>query len=677
MNGNTLKDLLPEKLRKDLTPAEAKLLESTQEGAEADFRSGDQEKDNPENSEKWGPERTLRPELLYWLCTDPEAGRQVHAKGIWIWGAKIVGPLDFTSATLLHPLAICKSALEDIELAYAETRNLNFSGSSMHSIRADGLSVNGQLFLIEVTVKGGVRLLGAIIGGQLACNKAIFENPRGYAFNADGISVNGGIIFNKVTAKGEVRFLGAHIRGPLDCIGATFENHMVVAFNADGLSIEGSLFLSGVTANGEVRLLGAEISSQLDCTGATFENPEGNAFNADGLFVKVGMFLSEVKAKGEVRLLSADIGGVLTCEKATFENPKGYAFNADRLSVKGSMFLREFTAKGEVRLPGADIGGQLNCNRATFEKNPEGYAFNADGLSVKGDMFLREVTAKGEVRLPGADIGGQLECNGAIFENPWGQAFNAENLKVTQVLFFTMKKTTGSLNLLHANVGVLVDQEECWPGKGDLILDGFEYGALAGANTPQTAKKRLEWLRLQPKEFFSLQPYEQLAKVFRNSGRESDARAVLIAKQDDLRRFGKLSRPTWAWNWFLGFTIGHGYQSERAILFILLFFLIGSGIFYQAGKQGVIQPSKESIYLDPDFIASQKAPSGYPSFCPIIYSIDVFIPFVNLHQEDFWLPDASRPYGWWFQLYFWIHIIAGWGLSTLAALSLTGLIRKD
>jgi len=622
MNGNTLKDLLPEKLRKDLTPAEEKLLESSQEGAEADFRSGDQEKDNPENSEKWGSERTIRAELLYWLCTDPKAGRRAHAKGIWIWGAKIAGSLDFTSATLPHSIAICKSAIEDIELAYAETRNLNFSGSSIHSIRADGLSANGQLFLIEVTVKGGVRLPGANIGGQLACKKAIFENPRGYAFNADGIAVNGGIIFNKVTAKGEVRFLGAHIRGPLDCIGAIFENHMAVAFNADGLSIEGSVFLSGVTANGAVRLIGAEISSQLDCTGSTFKNPTGKAFSADGFLVKGGMFFNGVRAYGEVRFLGANIHGQLACNGALFENLNGLALKADRISINGS-------------------------------------------------MFLTDITAKGKVLLIGADISGGLDCNGATFENLGDYAFNAQNLEVTQVLFFDMKKTAGILNLEHAKVGVLVDLEASWPEKGNLLLDGFEYGALAGDNTPQTSKKRLEWLRLQPKDSFSLQPYEQLAKVFRNAGRESDAREVLIAKQEDLRHYGKLRWYSKAWNRILGITIGHGYKSGRVFYFIFYFLLLGSIMFCQANKLGVMKSVKE-------------VSSGNPPFNSIIYSIDAFVPFLNLHQEDYWLPNAENTYPYdckWccqmFRGYLWFHIAMGWVFSTLAALSLSGLIRKD
>jgi hypothetical protein len=77
------------------------------------------------------------------------------------------------------------------------------------------------------------------------------------------------------------------------------------------------------------------------------------------------------------------------------------------------------------------------------------------------------------------------------------------------------------------------------------------------------------------------------------------------------------------------------------------------------------------------FTDSGIEPSTYPKFNNWVYSVDTFVPFVNLHQEEYWLPDASRPRGWFFRGYIWIHIILGWVFSTLAALSLTGIVRKE
>jgi len=104
MPKTTLEGLLPQELKKDLTPAEEILLDKAQKGEPADFRSGDKETDKPENADNWGDDRRIRANLLYWLCVDREASELVHAKGVVIHGAQVEGQLDFDAATLPHRL---------------------------------------------------------------------------------------------------------------------------------------------------------------------------------------------------------------------------------------------------------------------------------------------------------------------------------------------------------------------------------------------------------------------------------------------------------------------------------------------------------------------------------------------------------------------------------------------
>jgi len=520
MPKTTLKGLLPQELKKDLTPAEKILLAKARKGELADFRSGDKETDRPENADNWGDQRRVRADLLYWLCTDREASELVHAKGVRIVGAKVEGGLDFEAATLPHPLVLIHCAIpENIILLHAQTRTIILSGSHTGPISADGLTTHGDVFL-------------------------------------------------------------------------------------------------------------------------------RNGF----------------QAKGEVRLLGANIGGDLSCIGATFNNPKGKALNADGLTTKGHVFLRKgFQAKGEVRLLRANIGGDLDCDGATFE-NPEGEALNADGLTTQGYLFLRNAKVRGQVWLLGANIGANLECDGATFENPEGQALFAERLLVKGGLFWRSLKErpVGTINLIHAQVGQLVDDAESWPLADNVWLDGFEYEAF-GVDSPRTAKERLDWLALQPEKPFHPQPYEQLAKVFRQTGREVEARKVLIAKQDALRRHGELGRLSKAWNWFLGISIAHGYEPWRVMWFMVVMIMIGWGVFWGADTLTVMEPTKGSGYQ--------------PDFSPFIYSLEVFVPLVDLHQESYWLPNAT--YRELFRVYFWLHIIVGWISSTLLLAALTGLVRKE
>ncbi len=408
-----------------------------------------------------------------------------------------------------------------------------------------------------------------------------------------------------------------------------------------------------------VQVAGAKVTGVLDLEAATLLHP----LTLDYCAVKEAIILRDAETR-TLSLQGSHTGPV----------------SADRMKTRGSVFLRYgFHARGEVRLLGADIEGDLDCIGGTFE-NENGYALNADGMKTMGDVFLRDkFHAKGEVNLLGAEIGGDLSCIDGTFENEKGVTLNAENMTVKGVFFWrTKERPAGVVDLMHANVGQLSDNKESWPEEGKLALDGFEYGALAPDDTPKSAEERLRWIGLQLPEPFKPQPYEQLAKVLRGMGHEEDARDVLIAKNDDMRKYGELSRITKLWYWFLGGTIRYGWRTRRVILgFIFPMLILGWGMFWCANDLKVMQPSKERVYMSTEFKEDGTVPPTYPVLSPLSYSIDTFVPFVNLHQENYWLPDASRPWGWLFRIYLWAHILLGWLSSTLALVSLTGLIRKE
>ncbi|MDP2168050.1 MAG: hypothetical protein Q8J64_06945, partial [Thermodesulfovibrionales bacterium] len=350
------------------------------------------------------------------------------------------------------------------------------------------------------------------------------------------------------------------------------------------------------------------------------------------------------------------------------------SLSADGISVKGNVFLSGVKAKGEVRLLGAKIGGQLDCENAEFV-NEEGYAFSADGISVKGDMFLRGVKAKGEVRLLGANIGGQLSCKDAEFVNKEGYAFNATSAIINELLLWETK-FKGRLSLSRAKVKVLADDEQSRPDKGKLSIDGFEYEMFRLPKN-ENAEKRLGWIRLMTESSFYAQPYEQLAKVFKQMGHETDRKKALYEKHEDLRKYGALSKKGKLWNRFLGVTIGHGYKTWRLLLWIIPIILLGAGLFCYADNLEVMQPSKERVYLDPDFKRTGVLPERYSRFNAFIYSIDAFFPFVDLHQEGYYLPDSTRQHGNRFRYYLWLHIFSGWVFSTLAMAAFTGIVRRE
>jgi hypothetical protein len=500
--------ILPDRLKEHLTPAEQRLLECIANDEEADFSAPDENQNDPTQWAAWGPERTIRSALLFWLCTDQQAAACIPPKGIRIRGARIEGRLDFEGATLAHRLSLIRCAIpEGIVLTDARARRIDLSDSYTQGLYASGLTTEGDLVLSGLICVGAVQLVRAHIKGQLVCHRVRLENPNGDALFADWMTVEGAAVLDE-----------------------------------------------GFHATGEVRLPGTHIKGQLSCRGARLENPNGNALFADGMTVEESVFLDE-----------------------------------------------GFHATGMVRLTGAHIWS--------------------------------------------------LSCRNARFENPNGVA----------------------LNLEYARIRVLVDDEGSWPQQGRLRIDGLEYEGFAGDPTPMDAQRRLEWLRRQLPHFRP-QPYDQLARVFRRMGWEAEAVEVLIAKQKDLIRYGKLSWWGKLTRRILGVTIGYGYRPRRAFFWGLAFVIAGGLIFKWAYTHDLMVPVK--ILTDPLYRESGTIPTGYPRFQDWAYSLDVFLPIVDLHQESFWLPDAGKPWGATLWLYLRLHILAGWVFSTLFVSGVTGLVKS-
>ena len=546
------------------------------------------------------------------------------------------------------------------------------------ALSGDRANVRGSVFLNSgFSAEGDVRLPGAQIGGNLDCSSGTFKNPGNRALSADGANVKGSVLLNdRFSAEGGVGLLGVHVGGDLDSSRGTFKNPGKDALSADRADVKGSVFLrDGFNAEGEVRLVGAQIGCDLSCGGGTFNNPGERALSFHSARVEGSIYLRcGFTAHGVVGLLYAQIGRSLDCHGGTFKNPGKDVLSADGANVRGDVFLTAgFSAEGEVRLHGAQIDGDLNCIGGTF-KNPGKHALSADGANVKGCVLLRDdFSAGGEVRLPGAQIGGQLDCSGGAFSD-----MNAESARVVASLLWRGVKAakTATLNLTNASAGSLVDDEKSWPGKGNLLIDGFSYGQISG-KSPRDAKKRLEWLDLQAP--FASRPYRQLAKVLRDAGDERGRCKVLFGME---RRRRRAEARTWyarLGGWVLRLTIGYGIYPLRALGWLLLLTALGWGLFRYGYFSGAMAPTDKDAYCH--FRAKGWAPNHYQRFTASVYSLENSLPFVNLDQKDHWTPDpnpqASRWVPGFLRWFRWGQVLLGWLLATLFVAGVTGVVRKE
>ncbi len=465
-----------------------------------------------------------------------------------------------------------------------------------------------------------------------------------------------------------------------------------------GAHISGALDLVLVSSPYALALIDCRFDAPVKMLHAAFRSLHLNGsylphgLNGYGMRIDSDMFMRDgFSAEGEVRLLGADIGGNVDCDGGKFINKKGIALAADRIKVGGNFSMQNnFTAEGEIRLLSADIGGDVYCNSSKL-RNEKGDALAADKIKVGGNFSLRSgFSADGTVRLPAADINGSLYCISSEFK----RGLNARAARVRNFLYLRNLEGNGTVDLSFAATDVLEDDEKSRENFA-FRLGGFSYQRFG---TPGEVEVRIKkWLDKHPDDIdFSPQPFEQAAKVLFAMGHNNDARAVLWAKERRLTKHGKLPsghKPIrWVWSWLAGY----GYRLRRTLAWSAGIVFAGAAIFYIANESRHIVPHQpvvlkmmqESVKVQKGGeCASKKRPTEvvkclipeYPRFYSLTYSLDVFIPFFALHQEQYWYPQPSaNAHVLWrvlLPIWYWIEIIAGWVFTSLLVLTITGLLK--
>jgi len=320
------------------------------------------------------------------------------------------------------------------------------------------------------------------------------------------------------------------------------------------------------------------------------------------------------------------------------------ALKGEGLTVHGNVLLSDgFRAFGQVDLYGAKIDGQLYCTEGRFS-HPGGDSLRLRLASIGGETELNGgFSSDGVVDLVSAKINGDLLLDRAKFSGRFQNGLKARSLTAHALHWTNVKPSSQTeLDLSNATVGIFDDDEDSWPHPGNLHIDGFVYGSHGMATE---AASRLKWLHLQPSVPVLLQPYKQLAKVFLDNGQDADAIAVLVAKEG--------AEPAWQEpmlgirHLLLGYirlivrktlkiTIDYGYHPMLALLWIAAFVAIGTYTFHRGYWMRLVIPTDHEAYET--FIKTGNPPAGYQPFNSFVYSLENFVPLIELHQAGYWLP---------------------------------------
>jgi hypothetical protein len=732
----------------NLSTAEIKLLHVASTGETAWMDSTDAlASDIPHDDA-----HTIDASLLRWLITDQAAQKLIDPRGIAVGAAWIDGELNLNSLTIAAPILIVNSRIDaGVDLISSKARLICFENSSISTINAQGLQLDGDLLLDNGTF-GQIFLEDAKLHGNLNLDKTTLgEGAEDSGYPIVDVS-NADIEGSLYITQANIAFLdptlvnakSATIHGDVSLT----EFHLTPLFGPIQKKTKGrtaALDFSYSRISGILSVVRTDLRPSyggIDLRAAKADKIDlSETFTrwvwASGLRVERDIAL-ENGGYGQLSLNDAQIGGNVNCGHSQFDVPNGtdleygvldlqnaqighslyldgdtihvsremLAINGTNLTVQGDVLFFSFvqshkkrkdikrrppdgtvrvSTNGVLRPMGSKIVGLVDAVVSELTSllfsSSTSHKETSDAKNGSIDLAVHFST-NGLVQIVGSRIGGLVNAVGCEFTSDQPTGLDLSYTSIGRALMWSKirsgKKTI--LNLTGATAGTLVDDNSSWPHQNYLRLAGFSYKNVTAFDDPSgsTLWERLAWLKLQPQ--FWPQPYEMLATVLAEQGQGELATRVRIEEEDARARTMRGSAKVW--HRMLGFFVRYGYEPLRAFVFVGVFVVFGWIVFTLGYRSGLIVPTEYNAYASFRY-DSTNTPQGYQRFNGFVYSLESFLPLVQLFQLSRWLPDAQRGSslvglrsGTLVRGYLWLHVIAGWFFTTMLVAGLSGLVQK-
>lgn len=219
-----------------------------------------------------------------------------------------------------------------------------------------------------------------------------------------------------------------------------------------------------------------------------------------------------------------------------------------------------------------------------------------------------------------------------------------------------MLKPKGPLQLIDlrdSRVRRLWDAEDgalVVPAPDRLLLNGFSYDSL---HEPLDAKGRLGWIAASQRDGHHPGVYLELANAFQRVGQRADARTVSIASERRARHGLSRLSPRGLWSDLLWVTVAYGYRNWLAGCWLLT--VLFSGALFFTLDQG-------------SFTAKS---FGHGHFSPVLYALDITIPFLDLGQVSAWSAEGAVA---------WVGVvmaISGYALAAAVIAAAAGVFKRE
>jgi hypothetical protein len=665
-------------------------------------------------------QRTVHAALIRWLAVDPEAVKHIDPRGIFLIGARVDRNLDLSFAKVPFPLTLRWCDIEGgLVLQGTAIPRLNLEHSHVKGIMANSFNdPRGVVFLRNgFKSSGGINFVDAEVR-NFDCGLSEFDNPDGFSLRLGDahisyLNLSDSIFHGQVslenTVMGSVDSGGAEFypatlptdsssevpqkpKAPL--LASVLRPDEAVSLSADSARIDGDATLSPITAHGSIDLTSIKVAGSLTISGTITSD-----------------YIRQPKAKDSPSTRDA----VLVLDTADVGH---------NLSIDGQLITN-----GTISMVGANVDNDLDIERVTFEDFkdfPTG--LRAEATTVHRRFFFEDNKPGSNMTL---DLTGSSMSSVSMGNDDWSAAKwlyldnfvydhielnyenNQDDAQSKDIATLSKNATTGATFLR-------------WLQKGD---------ASERDNAPAASYQ------------FHPQPYREVAKFLEEEGNDIDARFIMETKEKRVidEYEGKIARPLMGLILIVGVVgvllrkqainlfanpmvqkllrllavataliliinapmrefvfdmtqwalIGFGYFPFFALIWSIAIVLFGWLVVYLANEAGLMKPvphkedEERKNGLAAEKVTNSAAADLSEPLSPFLYSVNIFLPIVDLHQEKHWWPDARNNakgefevrgrkftlYGYWIREYLWFQIIAGWILGGFFLAGLSGLIK--
>jgi hypothetical protein len=494
------------------------------------------------------------------------------------------------------------------------------------------------------------------------------------------MKVGGNVYLPKAKFSGHVAFFSADVRGHFEANWAEFRSA-----NFNNLKVGGNMVLPEVRFSGPISFVSAEVGGDFEANQAEFRdsnfnnmkvggmvNFQGTKFLGETIFIGIEIRrdfgVPQARFLGETTFMSANIRGNFDATKTELRNPnKGVVFS--NAKVGGNVTFSETQCLGPVSFMNSEITGDILVSRSRFEKMVNfstmkvsnwvrliGTAFS-DCVSMNDARFLHvniqgseEGDAKGlpsfPIDLSRTEIKGELSLKHVALREMVASALQVAGPTTFKDLIIEDK-----LDLEHSSFSKISMLQVAWPkSREDIHLNGMTYQFISAGEEKDSWKRLLELVKGSK---YDANVYTSLETFFKRQGYADRADQVFVEhKRVERREY--LHDIKWLWNLLMEFLVWHGRKPEWALFWSLVIIFAGSFVFNRHGMEA-------------------KNPAADPShYNALWYSLDLFLPIVDLGVTNFWVPMKDR---WFARNYVYIHKVLGALMIPLGLAAVTGIIK--